>query len=189
MNVDMEIETCIEVLKKGGVILYPTDTVWGLGCDATNASAVQKIKDIKKRVINKSMIVLVNHINMLSKYVDVIPTAAVDILEYASKPTTIVFDKMMGVAENVVAADGSCGVRITADEFCNKLIRKFNKPIVSTSANISGEKTPRNFKEIDPSVAPQCDYVVQFKSGETTLGVPSSIIKLQNNGLVTIIRK
>ncbi len=185
----MEIETCIEVLKKGGVILYPTDTVWGLGCDATNATAVQKILDIKKSPQGKSMIVLVNHINMLSKYVDIIPPAAVDILEYATKPTTIVFDKMMGVAENVLAEDGSCGVRIINEEFCKQLIRKFNKPIVSTSANFSGEKTPNNFKKIDAAIPPLCDYVVQFKRGDTEQGVPSSIIKLSNNGRVTIIRK
>jgi L-threonylcarbamoyladenylate synthase len=189
MNVDMDIEKCIEVLKRGGVILYPTDTVWGLGCDATNAKAVERITAIKQRPDDKSMIVLVNHIDMLSRYVDIIPTAAVDILEYATKPTTIVFDKMMGVAENVVAQDGSCGVRLTTDEFCKKIIRKLNKPLVSTSANISGEKTARNFKQIDEAIKAQCDYVVQFRSGETTLGEPSCIIKLSNNGEVAILRK
>ena len=182
-----EIEKALEVLKRGGIILYPTDTVWGIGCDATNASAVKKIYDLKQRDDNKALICLVNNYSMLERHVDNVPRMAYTILDIADKPTTVIYDAPAGVAENLVANDNTLAIRIVDHDFCKKLIRYLGKPLVSTSANISGKPTPKSFKEIDEAVLKGVDYVVnlhQQKNG----GNPSTIIKLSNSGGVKIIR-
>ncbi|MBA6314605.1 L-threonylcarbamoyladenylate synthase [Cellulophaga baltica] len=183
-----EINKCIEILSNGGLILYPTDTVWGIGCDATNEEAVAKIYALKKRANTKTMICLVANDFMLEKHVSAVPEVAYDIIDLATKPTTIVYDAPKGVAKNLVAKDNTLAIRIASDKFCQYLINKFKKPIVSTSANIAGEPTPQTFKEISGAILKGVDYVVnlhQDKNSET----PSSIIKLGNDGVVKIIRE
>ena len=184
-----EINKCIEVLKQGGVILYPTDTVWGIGCDATNKNAVEKIFKIKQREESKALIVLVDRAEMLNKYVREIPAIAWDLMEVADKPLTIIYDGALNFAPNVISEDGSAGIRITNDEFCKKLIYKFGKPVVSTSANITGESTPQNFHEINPDIVKLVDYAVNWKQNELVPKKPSSIIKVKENGVFEIIRK
>ena len=182
-----EIENAWVVLKKGGLILYPTDTVWGIGCDATNPEAVDKVYKLKQRSDEKSLICLVHDFRMLNEYVENVPEVAYDILKYARKPTTIIYDSPIRVAENLVAADNSLAIRVTKDEFCKKLIQKFRKPLVSTSANISGAKTPQSFAEIDPLILEGVDYVVNLQR-EKNSAKPSAIIKLKNDGSVKVIR-
>lgn len=183
-----EIENCIAVLKKGGLILYPTDTVWGIGCDATNPEAVDKVFKLKQRSDEKSLICLVHDFRMLNEYVENVPEVAYDILKFAKKPTTIIYDDPIRVAENIIAADNSLAIRVTKDEFCKKMIQRFRKPLVSTSANISGEKTPQSYSEIDPLILEGVDYVVNLHH-EKKSGKPSSIIKLKNDGSVKVIRQ
>jgi L-threonylcarbamoyladenylate synthase len=186
---DSEIKRALETLKAGGIILYPTDTVWGLGCDATNSNAVEKIFRIKKRNESKSLIVLLDQDIKLNKYVKEVPALAWDLIEFSDKPLTIVYDNVTNMAHNAIAADGSAAIRITKDEFCKKLIYKLGKPLISTSANISGEVSPANFGEIDGEILRQVDYIVGLRQHEKTKSVASSIIKLKNNGEVSIIRK
>lgn len=188
MNQEEDIKNAIEVLRKGSTILYPTDTIWGLGCDATNPEAVKKIFDIKKRDESKSLIILVCNEGMLQKYIRDIPEVAWELLEVTEKPLTIIYDNCFGIAANVLANDGSVGVRICKDEFCNRLIYKFGKPIVSTSANISGEKSPQSFHEISEEVKANVSYIVQHKQDEVCSQQPSSIIKLGKSGEIKIIR-
>ncbi len=183
-----EIENALAVLKKGGIILYPTDTVWGIGCDATNSEAVEKIFKLKKRSDKKSMICLVNDFKMLNEYIEDVPEVAYDILKYAAKPTTIIYDDPIRVAENIIAEDNSLAIRVAKDDFCKKLIRKLRRPLVSTSANISGSNTPQSFAEIDPLILEGVDYVVNLHRDKKS-GKPSAIIKLKNDGSVTVIRK
>ncbi len=183
-----EVETCLLILKKGGLILYPTDTVWGIGCDATNPDAVDKVFKLKQRSDEKSLICLVNDFRMLNEYVENIPEVAYDILKYSKKPTTIIYDDPIRVAENLIAEDNSLAIRVTKDEFCKKLIQKFRRPLVSTSANISGAKTPQSFAEIDPLILEGVDYVVNLQH-EKKSGKPSAIIKLKNDGSVKVIRQ
>lgn len=183
-----EIENCIAVLKKGGLILYPTDTVWGIGCDATNPDAVDKVFKLKQRSDEKSLICLVHDFKMLNEYVENVPEVAYDILKYAKKPTTIIYDNPIRVAENIIAADNSLAIRVAKDEFCKKLTQRFRRPLVSTSANISGEKTPQSYAEIDPLILEGVDYVVNLQH-EKKSGKPSAIIKLKNDGSVKVIRQ
>jgi len=183
-----EIENTLLILKKGGLILYPTDTVWGIGCDATNPDAVDKVFQLKKRSDEKSLICLVNDFRMLNEYVENVPEVAYDILKYAKKPTTIIYDDPIRVAENIIAEDNSLAIRVTKDEFCKKLIQKFRRPLVSTSANISGAKTPQSYAEIDPLILEGVDYVVNLHH-EKKSGKPSAIIKLKNDGSVKVIRQ
>lgn len=183
-----EIENCIAVLKKGGLILYPTDTVWGIGCDATNPDAVDKVFKLKQRSDEKSLICLVHDFKMLNEYVENVPEVAYDILKYAKKPTTIIYDDPIRVAENIIAADNSLAIRVAKDEFCKKLIQRFRRPLVSTSANISGEKTPQSYAEIDPLILEGVDYVVNLQHKKKS-GKPSAIIKLKNDGSVKVIRQ
>ncbi|MCH9659356.1 MAG: threonylcarbamoyl-AMP synthase [Bacteroidetes bacterium] len=182
-----EIEHCVSVLKRGGLLLYPTDTVWGIGCDATNARAIQKVYEVKKRAESKSLICLVKDFNMLNQYVESVPEVAHDILKYAIKPTTVIYDDPIRVAENLIADDNSLAIRIVQDEFCQQLIRKFRRPIVSTSANVSGQKTPLNFKEISSEILEGVDYVVNLHHDKES-AKPSAIIKLKNDGTVKVIR-
>ncbi len=183
-----EITKALETLKSGGIILYPTDTVWGIGCDAANPKAVKKIYDLKQREDSKALICLVADERMLKKYVKQIPPAAIDIIHVTDTPTTIIYDDAQNLAPNLIAQDGTIAIRIPDDDFCYQLSRRFNGAIVSTSANISGQPTPKSFKEIAPEVLKGVGYVVNLHQ-EKTNTKPSSIIKLSNNGLVKIIRK
>jgi len=183
-----EINKCIDVLSKGGLILYPTDTVWGIGCDATNAEAVAKIYSLKNRVNTKTMICLVANDFMLERHVKNVPDVAFDIIDVATKPTTIVYDEPVGVAKNLIAEDNTIAIRVASDKFCQYLINKFKKPIVSTSANIAGKPTPQSFKEISQPILKGVDYVVNLQREENSSS-PSSIIKLGNDGTVKIIRE
>ena len=187
-DITEELASAFTVLKKGGIILYPTDTVWGIGCDATNADAIDRIYALKKREQEKAMICLVSDFKMLNQYVEEVPEVAYDILKYTVKPTTVVYEKPIRVAENLVSADNTLGIRVTKDEFCQRLIRKLKHPLVSTSANISGEPTPNCFREISPEVIRGVDYVVELQQALKT-PTPSSIIKIGNDGTVEIIRK
>lgn len=188
-NFEEDINKCLTILKDGGIILYPTDTIWGLGCDATNEEAVNKIFSIKKRKESKSLITLVNNDAMLNKYVDEVPEQAWDIIDLTNKPTTIVYDKALLLAKNVIAEDGSVGIRLTKDTFCKQLIYKFRKPIVSTSANISGDSSPTSFQYISKKIISAVDYVVQHRQNETIKTTASSIIKISLSGEVKIIRE
>ncbi|RRQ47546.1 threonylcarbamoyl-AMP synthase [Maribacter algicola] len=187
MDFTLKINQCIEVLQNGGLILYPTDTVWGIGCDATNERAVIKVLDLKG-IESKGLICLVSNDAMLERYVEKVPDLAYDILDLATKPTTIVYDTSKGLAPNLLARDNSVAIRVASDKFCKYLIGKFKKPIVATTANISGSRTPRNFKEIDKAILTGVDYVVNLEP-EIQNAVPSSIIKLGMDGLVKVIRE
>ncbi|GAA4231646.1 L-threonylcarbamoyladenylate synthase [Postechiella marina] len=182
-----EINKALAVLKEGGIILYPTDTVWGIGCDAANADAVKKIYELKQREDSKALICLVADDRMLNKYVKQIPEAAFSIIDVADKPTTIIYDNAQNLAKNLIAEDRSIAIRIPNDDFCFALSRKLNGAIVSTSANISGQPTPKSFKEIAPAILKGVDYVVNLHH-EKKCDKPSSIIKLSNSGIVKIIR-
>ena len=184
-----ELKKTLDVLHKGGTILYPTDTVWGLGCDARNKEAVAKIFKIKQRAEYKSMVVLVCDEKMLNRYVKEVPAVAWDLIEAADHPITIIYPDGRGLADSIIAADGSVGIRIVKDDFCRNLIHKFGKPIISTSANISGEPTPASFSEIPNSVLSKVDYIVNWRQNETNNTRPSSIIKVNMNGEIKIFRK
>lgn len=181
-------DAALAVLKRGGLILYPTDTVWGIGCDATNPDAVDKIYTLKKRAESKSLICLVSDFKMLNQYIENIPEVAYDILKYAVKPTTIIYDDPIRVATNVIAPDNSTAFRVCRNQFCNFLLKKFRKPLVATSANVSGKPTPTSFSEISQEIIDGVDYVVTIDR-EKKSTKPSAIIKLTEDGKVTIIRK
>jgi L-threonylcarbamoyladenylate synthase len=183
-----EINKALQVLKEGGLILYPTDTVWGIGCDATNPEAVKKVYELKQRENSKLLICLVADDRMLKRYVKEVPFAAQSIIEVTDKPTTIIYDAPKNLASNLVSDDNTIAIRIPDDEFCYWLSRKLNAPIVSTSANISGKPAPKSYKEIVPEVLKEVDYVVNLHRNKVC-AKPSSIIKLSNSGLVKIIRK
>ena len=179
---------CVQHLKNGGLILYPTDTIWGIGCDASNVDAVKKVYELKKRIDSKALICLVADDRMLSKYIKQIPEVALDIIEVAENPTTIVYDAPQNLAENLIGSDNTIAIRIPDDDFCFQLLRQFNGAIVSTSANISGQPSPKSFTEISEDILKGVDYVVNLQF-EKKSSKPSSIIKLTNSGLVTVIRK
>lgn len=183
-----EIDAAIEVLKKGGIILYPTDTIWGIGCDATNETAVNKIYKIKKRADSKSLITLASNIDMVCKYVKQMPEIAISLLEVNDKPMTIIYPGAIGLAKNVIADDGSVGIRVPDNEFCNKLITRFHKPIVSTSANISGEPSPDNYNDISDEILDAVDYIVDPDLDESTHSA-SQIIKVGLKNEIEIIRE
>lgn len=189
MNCDIDIRNAVEVLKQGGVILYPTDTIWGLGCDAQNEEAVRRIYEIKRREDSKALICLVDSANRLQRYFRRVPEVAWDLIEYADRPLTLVLDGAVNVAPNLVAEDGSLGMRVTKEEFSRQLCYRFQKAIVSTSANISGEPSPKSFYDIPEELKCQVDYIVQFARGRKSDGHPSSIIKLTEDGAVTVIRR
>lgn len=188
IDLKQETETMIAHLKRGGVILYPTDTVWGIGCDATNEEAIKRILKIKKSDAKKSMLCLVSDFKMLEQYVEEVPEVAYDILKYASKPTTIIYDNPIRVSEALIAEDNTLGIRVARDPFLSKLLRKFKRPIVSTSANFSGELTPKRFEDIDPKLIDLMDYVCQLKSN-SKYTKPSAIIKIGSDSSVKVIRK
>jgi L-threonylcarbamoyladenylate synthase len=182
-----DIDRCLEVLQLGGVILYPTDTVWGLGCDATNARAVEKIFAIKHRPGTKSMIVLLADERELLQYVAAPDLQVFDYLDTVTRPTTVVYEGIIGLAENLLAEDGSAGIRIVKEAFCKHLIKRFRKPIVSTSANISGQPTAANFSTITDAVKNAADYIVQYRQQDETPAQASSVIRWKE-GRVAVIR-
>jgi L-threonylcarbamoyladenylate synthase len=184
-----EIENALKVLKEGGVILYPTDTIWGLGCDATNEEAVNKIIKIKNRSEEKNFIVLLDVDSKLQSYVTEIPDVAYDLIEYAENPLTIVFSGAKNLAKNVINKDGSVGIRIVKHEFCQQLIQRFRKPITSSSANVSGLPSPQRFSDIDESILEAVDYVVDWEQDVNTEKKPSTIMKLTANGQFSFLRK
>lgn len=183
-----EINNALTTLKQGGLILYPTDTVWGIGCDATNYEAIEKIYKLKQRADSKSMICLVSDFKMLNQYIEEVPEVAYDILKYAIKPTTIIYDRPLHVAENLIAEDNTLALRVVRESFASQLLKKFKKPVVSTSANISGQKTPKSFKEISDEILKGVDYIVNLPNAKSTKK-PSAIIKLGNDGMVQVIRQ
>lgn len=184
-----EINKALEVLKNGGVILYPTDTVWGLGCDATNEEAVAKVNSIKGRAADKSLIILLDTDNKLQSYVTEIPDVAYDLIEYTEKPLTIIFSGAKNIAKNVINADGSVGIRIPKHDFCQQLIQRFRKPIVSTSANVSGQPTPRFYDEISEEISSKVDYIIDLEQADQQVKTPSTIVKLGPSGQFEFIRK
>ena len=184
-----EAQKCVDIMRKGGVILYPTDTVWGIGCDATNPEAVKRVYDIKRRQDSKALLLLVDSADRLARYVGDVPAVAWDLIELTTKPLTIIYDGARNLAPNVVAEDGSVGIRVTSELFSKELCYRFQKAVVSTSANVSGEPTPNNFSEISPEIIEAVDYVVNYKQQELGKAKSSSIIKLTKNGTVTIIRE
>lgn len=183
-----EVHAAFEVIQNGGIILYPTDTVWGIGCDATNADAVAKIYKLKQRAETQSMIVLMNGEKMMYNVFKDIPEVAWQILDVSDKPTTLILDAPRNVAPNIIATDNSLGVRLVKEPFCFKLLERMKKPLVSTSANISGQPTPMTFLEIDPQIVKGVDYVVNLHRDKTA-GKPSTIIKLTYDAQVKVLRK
>ncbi len=184
-----EVQNAVDVLKKGGIILYPTDTVWGIGCDATNAEAVAKIYTLKQRTESKSMLVLVDNFNRIGKYIREVPMLANDLVELAESPLTIIYPDAINLAANLIAEDGSIGIRVCRHAFCQQLIYRLGRPIVSTSANISGAGSPKRLSEVGKEISEHVDFIVNPKfEGYPTLR-PSSIIKLGVKGEVEVIRE
>lgn len=189
MTREEDIRKAVEVLRKGGVILYPTDTVWGIGCDATNSEAVKRVYDIKQRDDSKALICLVDSDARLQRYIRKVPDVAWQLLDCCDKPTTVILDGAVNLAENLIAEDGSVGIRITQEPFSKELCFRFQKALVSTSANISGEPAAQNYPDIDPKIIEAVDYVCWSRRQEHKPHKPSSIIKLTEDAQVTIIRK
>lgn len=189
MNYNDDLKHCLDVLKKGGIILYPTDTIWGIGCDATNAVAVEKIFTIKSREESKSLLILVNGIDMMERYVRDVPMIAYELAQVSDDPLTIIYPEGRNLAPGVCAGDGSVGIRICHDDFCTDLIDRFRKPIVSTSANTSGKPSPQFFAEIEKAITEKVDYVVKHRQEDRSKKSPSPVIKLNADGTVNIIRK
>ncbi|RZT00342.1 L-threonylcarbamoyladenylate synthase [Aquimarina brevivitae] len=187
-NGDNELEQALQILKRGGIILYPTDTVWGIGCDATNIDAIDKIFNLKQNDPKKSMVCLVSDFKMLQQYVEEVPEVAYDVLKYARKPTTIIYDKPIRVSENLIAEDDTLAIRVVRDDFCNRLIRKLKRPLVATTATIQGQESPKSFKEISKAILEGVDYVVNLPDKNKN-AKPSAIIKIGNNSTVKVIRK
>lgn len=184
-----DFEAALRTLEEGKILLYPTDTVWGLGCDATNYQAVDTIYKIKRRVETKSMIILLDSFDKLPLYVEDIPEITFDLLSSISNPVTVIYSNAVRLAANVIAPDNTVGIRIVKDDFCSQLIKEFGKPIISTSANISGDETPAIFSHISQEVKDAADYIVNYKQEIFTRSRPSTIIRLYNDGNYTVLRK
>ena len=184
-----EIRKACEVLQKGGVILYPTDTVWGIGCDATNEEAVKRVYEIKRRADSKAMLVLVDSDVKVDFYVKDVPEVAWDLIQYATKPLTVIYDDARNLAPSLIGEDGSVGIRVTSEEFSKQLCFRFRKAIVSTSANISGQPAPASFSEIQDEIKQAVDYIVGYRQDEPAGAKPSSILKLGKGGVIKIIRE
>ena len=184
-----EIKEALNTLRHGGIILYPTDTIWGLGCDPTNEIAVNRIFKIKSRGENKSLIILVDGLNMIERYVEDIPEIVYELADVSDSPLTIVYPKGKNLAEGVCSEDGSVAIRICHDDFCSELISRFHKPIVSTSANLSGSPSPENFGEIEKSLIEKVDYVVKYHQDDRSKSSASPVIKINQDGTIKIIRK
>ena len=183
-----DIEECLQVLSTGGLILYPTDTIWGIGCDATNEEAVQKIYALKQRVASKSMIILLAEEKDILTYITQPDLQIFDYIKGISKPTTVIYEGAIGLADNLISEDGTIAIRIVKDSFCKHLVKRFRKPIVSTSANISGYPPPPIFTDIDNAIKNGVDYIVQHRQDDLHAAAPSAIIRWNKNGIPTIIR-
>ncbi len=188
MSFSKDIEAGIKVLREGGLILYPTDTIWGIGCDATNPDAVAKIYRLKKRADEKSMIILLASEKDLLQYVTQLHPAIFDYLQTVQKPTTVIYDGAIHLAENIINSNGSIAIRIVKDDFCKQLIKRFRKPIVSTSANISGAVSPANYMEVDMEIKNGVDYIVQHRRDDVTPTTPSTIVKWNADGSLQVLR-
>ena len=184
-----EIKKALEVLQKGGTILCPTDTIWGISCDATDQEAVEKILTIKGRDPEKGLIVLMDDEKWLNKYLKEVPAQAWDLIELSDKPITIIYDSPLGLAKNVTGTDNTAAIRICKDDFCKRLIYKFGKPIVSTSANLSGEVSPGSFHEISETIKKNVDHIVKLRQNESMRSIASSIVRIKLNGEIQVIRK
>ncbi|MBO4597858.1 MAG: threonylcarbamoyl-AMP synthase [Bacteroidaceae bacterium] len=189
MNYNEEIKKAVEVMRNGGIILYPTDTIWGIGCDATNEEAVKKVYEIKKRADSKALICLVDSEAKIDFYVKDVPPVAWDLIELSTKPLTVIYDGARNLAPNLLAEDGSVGIRVTNEEFSKQLCFRFRKAVVSTSANISGEPSPKSFADISDEIKNAVDYIVGVRQNEKGGAKPSSIIKLGVGGVVQVIRE
>lgn len=189
MTREEDIKNAVAVLRQGGIILYPTDTVWGIGCDATNAEAVKRVFEIKHREDSKALICMVDSPDRVQRYVRNVPEVAWDIFDLATTPTTVILDGAVNLAPNLIAEDGSVAIRVTQEEFSKQLCYRFQKALVSTSANISGEPTAQNYRDIAPEIIESVDYVCWTRRQEHQPHQPSSIIKLTQSGQVTVIRK
>lgn len=187
MDFKEDLNKAIETLRRGGVILYPTDTIWGLGCDASNPEAVEKIYKIKKRSDAKAMLSLVGSEGQLQQFIHVIPEAAWQLIDVAVSPLTIIYDSPVGIAPNLKAEDGSAGFRISTERFSSELCKRLHKPVVSTSANVSGEKSPCSFSDISQEIIDAVDYVVEY-GRDSPCSNPSNVIKISDNGVVKILR-
>ena len=183
-----DLKQALEVLKSGGLILYPTDTIWGIGCDCTNREAIARVYDLKRREDHKSMLLLADSPEMIAQYVEEIPSMAYELIEVSVHPLTIIYPGATNLPDNLVASDGSIGIRIPSDPFCSELISLFGKPIVSTSANISGHPPPARFAEVSAEVISGVDYVVEWRQTETQPSKPSGIIKMEADGSIKVIR-
>lgn len=188
IDLGSDIQQAVDCMRRGGVVLYPTDTVWGIGCDATNAQAVARIYQIKRRNDHKALITLVDSVAMLERVVGEIPDAAEQLLEVAVKPMTIIYDHATGLTPGLVGDDGSAAIRITTERFSAELCRRLRRPVVSTSANVSGEPTPHCFSEISSEIIDAVDYVCQYRRDDTTPHTPSSVIKVCDDNTIKIIR-
>lgn len=188
MAMNDDLKKACEVMAAGGLILYPTDTIWGIGCDATNEEAVRRVYELKRRLDHKAMLVLLDSEAKLNGYVSNVPDIAWDLIEVADKPLTIIYSNAKNLASSLVGEDGSVGIRITREAFSRQLCERFRKPVVSTSANISGEPSPASFSEISEEVKKGVDYIVEYRQDDQTKAKPSSIIKLGDGGLVQVIR-
>ncbi|TAF44188.1 MAG: threonylcarbamoyl-AMP synthase [Sphingobacteriales bacterium] len=177
-----EVLKALEVLKNGGIIVYPTDTVWCIGCDATHNQAVKKIKEIKKCRLSKGFNILLDSDNKLQSFVKQVPEVAYDLIQYAEKPLTIIYSGAKNLAQDIITPDGSIGICVVKHRFCQQLIQQFRKPLVATSANISGDKTPKNFSEINPKLFELVDYVVNIEQNVIKENLPSTIMKLEADG-------
>ena len=189
MDFEEDLRRSLRILKEGGIILYPTDTIWGLGCDATSTSAVQKIFRIKSRTESKSLIILVNGSSMLERYVKEVPESAYKLISVADSPLTIIYPEGRNLAEGICSEDGSVGIRICNDEFCRELIGRFRKPLVSTSANKTGKPDPFNFGEIDENIIKSVDYTVEYRRKDRRVFSASPVIKVEKTGAFKILRK
>ena len=187
-EMEADIVHCLKTLSDGGLILYPTDTVWGIGCDATNAEAVNRVYQLKQRDDSKALIVLIDSADHLDHYVVDVPVIARELIDVAVKPLTIIYEGAYNLAPNVLGDEDSVGIRIPNDEFCHRLCERYGKPIVSTSANVSGQPTAKNFAEIDTAIVEGVDYAVQYRRRDTSRHQPSNIILLSRDGTFKIIR-
>lgn len=184
-----DIQQAVDVMRRGGIILYPTDTVWGIGCDARNAEAVKRVFALKRRDDSKALICLVDSANRMQQYSRSIPDVAWDLIDYAERPLTLIVDDAINLAPNLVAQDGSIAIRVTRERISHDLCYRFQKAVVSTSANLSGQPAPRNFMEISPEIIHGVDYVMKARQNDVTKGKPSQIVKISKDGQITFIRK
>lgn len=188
IDLNKDIDAAVRVLDEGGVILYPTDTVWGIGCDACNPAAVEKVYRIKNRPDSKALITLVGSVGDLHRWVEDVPPVAGEMIAASERPVTVVFDKGRGLASNLLAADGSVGLRVTSELYSRALCERLGRPVVSTSANVSGEPSPSFYAEISPEILSRVDYIASFRRDDTVPRQPSQVVKISSDGTVKILR-